>query len=80
MGWGEYLTNSPCERLANCRQKAVYSHECARRALTLEVRDFYISIAMAWETLASEIERKEEAEKRRLDLIRSPLGPSIPHR
>ena len=55
---GEYLTDLPWERLANCRQRAAHAHERARRAITPEVRDFYISIAMAWETLASEIERR----------------------
>jgi hypothetical protein len=77
---GEYLTDLPWERLANCRQRAAHAHECARRAIAPEVRDFYISIAMAWETLASEIEQKAEAERRRSDLNRHPPDPSISHR
>src|SRR6266446_2898245 len=65
---GEYLTDLPWERLANCRQRAAHAHKCAAAAEFPEVRDFYISIAMAWETLASEIEYKLEGERRRSDL------------
>ena len=76
---GEYLTDLPWERLANCRQRAAYAHKCAAAAKFPEVRDFYISVAMVWETLASEIECKMEAE-RRSNLNRRSPEPSIPHR
>jgi len=52
---GQYLTDLAWERLVKYEQMAANAHKCAAEAESVEARDFYIGIAMAWETLASEL-------------------------
>ena len=53
---GQYLTNSPIERLARYIEMAAVARRSAAAAKTKEARDIYLSIAQMWDTLASEIE------------------------
>ena len=61
-----YLTDQPFQRLAKYRLKAARAHESAVAAISPEARDMFIAVAAAWETLASEIEQAEQAQRRRI--------------
>lgn len=65
-GWmSSYLTEQSRERLAKYHLRAARAHASAVAAKSPEARDMFIAVAAAWETLASEIERAEEAQNRR---------------
>jgi len=54
---GQYLTNSPVERLARYVEMAASARNSAASAKSKEARDIYLSIAQMWDTLAIEIEQ-----------------------
>ena len=62
---GQYLTD--LERLAKYRQMAEQAHEAARTATTLEAKDTFVSLALTWENIISELERLVETDKHQLD-------------
>ena len=57
---GQYLTNSPIERLARYIEMAAVARRSAASAKTKEARDIYLSIAQMWDTLALEVEQSPD--------------------
>jgi len=81
---GQYLTDLAWERLVKYEQMAANAHKCAADAESVEARDFYIGVAMAWEALASElkgatIDSNGVADISRPRLHAKPAGGSSPH-
>ena len=60
-GWCDVESNGQArERLAHYRDMAGRAHASAMNAKAEQARDMYVSIAMAWEALADEMEDEGE--------------------
>ncbi len=65
----EFLSDLPEERFAKYRTLAAQARNAAHNAVSREVREAYMSIATAWETMAIEF---EHARRHIFDLGRKP--------
>jgi len=57
----EYNDETPTERIGRCWKKAANMYHRACTSDSVEVRDFYMQIAMAWAAMATEFERAPQA-------------------
>lgn len=53
---GNPVTELPLERLSRCLEMAASARESAASATFVETREVYTAIAIAWETLAVEVQ------------------------
>jgi len=61
---GNTSTELPAERLSHCLEMAARARESAALAAFPETREVYTAIAMAWETLAVEVQGMSGTRKR----------------
>jgi len=62
---GNPVTELPLERLSRCLEMAARARESAAAAAFLETREVYTTIAIAWETLAVEVQDMSGSETSR---------------
>ena len=53
----EYYDETPTERIGRCWKNAANMYHRACTSDSVEVRDFYMQIAMAWAAMADQFER-----------------------
>ena len=70
----KYLADSPKDRIAKYRLMAAQARKAAHNAKTSEIREAYMVVAAAWETMAVDLQHVEEFKERLFSISHKPLA------
>ena len=70
----KYLADSPKDRIAKYRLMAAQARKAAHNAKTSEIREAYMVVAAAWETMAVDLQHVEEFKERLFSISHQPFA------